>query len=401
MGNALGGDYALDFLTIVRQVATKMERARPAPVSIEDLVRECFVPQGDLSRVMSIEAPEGGEYGAKQFLVEHAIEAVGAYRQDDGYILPKPLAELRYEGQVIHPSDERPRLDDPFNPMRGKNAPFLKNLRAGSLRDQMGKLDELRWSMREWGWLHELGRAIKDERDVVLIGHRRLAVAEELGITETTEGKPVCETVRFGSGNDADVKRVRMALASNLGQKPLTREDRRKITQVLYHDDEWTETRIAEALQVSVMTVHRDLTVGTENNTAINSVPSKPTRGRGAPKKRSTPEQDAKVVEMADQGIRSREKIAAATSLSLRQVQDRLKEYDLRKALGVEAKPEQAERPALKVVPPPLPPVGLNGNGWDGEEGAFCTTERADEQYKMLCELMESPLRRSRDPVAA
>lgn len=110
------------------------------------------------------------------------------------------------------------KLGDPFNPETG--------VFATNIRQDIGDLDELRESMRAWGWLED-HPAIKDERGVVLAGHRRLAVAEELGI-EVREGHEVV-TLMLGTGDEADVKRFRLAIASNLDAKPLTSRDRARI----------------------------------------------------------------------------------------------------------------------------------------------------------------------------
>lgn len=97
-------------------------------------------------------------------------------------------------------------LRDPFNPQTGE---FVKNIR------EEGDLSDLRESMTQHGWVEEFP-ALADERDVVLVGHRRLAVAKELGIT------PVIRKLTLGTGDAADAKRFQLALVSNIGAKPLT-----------------------------------------------------------------------------------------------------------------------------------------------------------------------------------
>jgi hypothetical protein len=50
-----------------------------------------------------------------------------------------------------------------------------------------------------------------------------------------------------------------VAIASNLGHAPMTKEDRKRIAEYLYGEREWTMQRIAEALDVHTATVARDL----------------------------------------------------------------------------------------------------------------------------------------------
>ena len=153
-------------------------------------------------------------------------------------------------------------LRDPFNPQTGA---FAKNIR------EEGDLSDLRESMTLHGWVEEFP-ALADERDVVLVGHRRLAVAKELGIA------PVIKKLTIGSGDAADAKRFQLALVSNIGAKPLTAADRQRIAEYLYGEREWTMQRIAEALGVSQRQVSTDLA-----SLEVTSKPSRPKGGR--PKK--------------------------------------------------------------------------------------------------------------------
>jgi ParB-like chromosome segregation protein Spo0J len=136
-------------------------------------------------------------------------------------------------------------LRDPFNP----DGVFYENIRIG--KSDPDDLTELTESMREFGWVKELP-AFEDERGTIIVGHRRLKVAEELGI------EPVIVRLDFGEGDEADAKRLRLALATNLGQKPLTASDRKSIAERLYGGG-WTMARIGEALRVSKKTISQDL----------------------------------------------------------------------------------------------------------------------------------------------
>jgi ParB-like chromosome segregation protein Spo0J len=125
-----------------------------------------------------------------------------------------------------------------------KLAELAKNVRAGSEDD----LDELIDSMKHFGWLDEFP-ALADEHGAILVGNRRMKAAKKAGV------EPVVRTITFGAGEKADAQRVKFALVSNLGSKPMSREDRQRIAEHLYGNKEWTMERIAEALNVSIATV--------------------------------------------------------------------------------------------------------------------------------------------------
>jgi hypothetical protein len=349
--------YPLDFHTVVRQVATKLERARPEAVSVEQLIIGMEVPLHDLNRVKVNHRIES-DREAVRYLVERAIEAIQAQPQNGGFVLSAPLAELTYDGSPIHPSDENPyeRLGNAYDPMR-RDAAFKQNIRAGSLQSQLGDLEPLCWSMREWGWIDELGRAIVDERGVVIVGHRRLAVADELGITETTAGRPIRQQVEFGRGDDADIRRTQMAIASNWDQKKLTPADRRKIAFKLYHDHEWSQQAIAQALQVSQAQVSYDLSElsGTYNSDAP--------RKRGGKRKPNPKEPEIKadlLVGLTEAQITQKHGV---TRHAVRNVQ-----ADLDKEAAAAAKATEQARSepsaSTKAAPPPEPTPEAHEHIW-------------------------------------
>jgi hypothetical protein len=117
-----------------------------------------------------------------------------------------------------------------------------------AVRSDKPDATELRQSMKDNGWDPRFP-AVKDENGVVLIGHRRLAIAQELGI------KPVFVTWPLGSGDDADVERVRLALISNVGGAAATAADRKHLAQHLYKTKGWTQVQIAKAVGVSQSSV--------------------------------------------------------------------------------------------------------------------------------------------------
>jgi ParB-like chromosome segregation protein Spo0J len=256
---------------------------------------------------------------------------------NSGYSLVVPFDELEYEGRGLHRlHNDHAQLRDPFNPMSGR---FAENVRRQTGKDGM---DELRESMRSFGWLEELP-AIKDERGVVLVGHRRLAVAAELGI------QPVVRTVRLGDGDEGDAKRFALAVASNLGAKAFTPEERKDIAEYLYGEREWTEQRIAEALRVSQRTISRDL-----EGLDTMSKPPRPKGGRpkgstGRPRK-LTPEQQQTIVKLHDEGKSWKpilDQVGAEFGVSQHAVQAAIRDEDVRRAAIAEERERQHQAAEL------------------------------------------------------
>lgn len=129
-----------------------------------------------------------------------------------------------------------------------EGGPFSENIRVSIEGDDA----ELRASLRQFGWHAELP-ALVDEDGVVLVGHRRLKIAKEENI------EPVIKTLNLGHGDAADAERLKVAIVSNVGSKPMTKADRQHIAEHLYGTHDWTMERIGEALNVSTRTVSEDL----------------------------------------------------------------------------------------------------------------------------------------------
>src|SRR4051794_23519036 len=140
-----------------------------------------------------------------------------------------------------------PQAIEPETPLRASGLPRFRDLRPA---DQ--GLDELRASMAAVGWSPQLP-AIADETGELIVGHRRMRVARELGI------EPRVVRITFGTGDEADAKRMRLAISSNLGSRPFSREERQKIARQLYSRGHWSLAAIAEVLQVSDSTICRDV----------------------------------------------------------------------------------------------------------------------------------------------
>lgn len=252
-------DYPLDFVSVLRHVATQMEEARVGAraVSIDDMAASYQHPNlADLVRVRRVHGLAGDDE-ARRFLVERAIQSMDGRVEevDGGYRLAKPLASIRYPadsgmaGKAFRSEPDPHRvLQDPFNRM---STTVQDDVRPSTER-RSGADDELRESMKTFGWLKHLP-AIKDERGVVILGHRRLAMADELGITANVQ------VVNFGNGDQGDLERFKHAIGSNLGAKGLSQDARRRLAIRLYGEDGWTMARIAEWLDVTAMTISNDL----------------------------------------------------------------------------------------------------------------------------------------------
>jgi ParB-like chromosome segregation protein Spo0J len=167
---------------------------------------------------------------------------------------------------------------------RAMSADKLRDAFAKNIRSITGLDDtELYESLKHHGW-HPEFPAVADENGVVLVGHRRMRLAKQLGL------EPVIRTITFGNGDAADAERVRLAIVSNVGSQPFSRDDRKRIAEHLYGTKEWTMEAIAKALDVSHQTIGCDLA---DLSTVDKSKPAKTAtnpKGAGRPKGVRAPE---------------------------------------------------------------------------------------------------------------
>lgn len=237
--------YPVDRLSPARHVAAELGRAFPEALPIGELAGSYTHPNtGDLARVREHERTSD----PVRFLIEQALEDLGD-QVDRGLGLARlavPPAELRLNGQQLVPAfSEHEKLGDPFNPRSG--------IFSGDIRRHLGRethalsMPELKESLRLFGWLEELP-AIRDENGVVITGHRRLEAVAELA-AEGVIVEPKWQTIRYGRGDEADARRFRTAIASNLGAKGLTAGDRRHIATYLYKGA-WDTEQVARKLGV-------------------------------------------------------------------------------------------------------------------------------------------------------
>ena len=230
------------------------------------------------------------------------------------------------------------KFSDPFHPETGV---FRKNIRETivGLND-----DEMRASLKEIGWIKELP-AITDENDVVLVGHRRLRLAKQIGV------EPVIKKVTFGSGEKADAARMNLAIASNIGGQPMTKEDRKRIAAELYGKPDWTQEKIAKVLGVSQYTISKDLEgdLLVTNKSKPAKTASNP-KGAGRPKKApKSHDKEQDVAAAAELGLTDKE-IAARVGLRSPRTSRRIREIVEAKKEAVEEAQPIIERKALSMT---------------------------------------------------
>lgn len=98
------------------------------------------------------------------------------------------------------------------------------------------------------GYVKDTG-IVKDERGVVISGHRRLAALEKLGMEPPPD---TVKVIRFGDGDTADVERLKVAIGLNTAQKPFTASDRKRIAEYLYGTGEWSMVRIGDCSRSAI-----------------------------------------------------------------------------------------------------------------------------------------------------
>lgn len=156
-------------------------------------------------------------------------------------------------------------MKDPFNPKTGE---FRENIRSiTGISDA-----ELRASMQTFGWLKHLP-AYADQNGVIIVGHRRLKIAAELGITS------VIVKFDFDSPTDA----LALAIASNVGSAAMDKKARQRIAVAACLAGH-TQQEIAKVLGVSQNTISRDL----ESLSTVDKLPPRTSKrgrkGEGRPK---------------------------------------------------------------------------------------------------------------------
>ena len=231
----------------------------------------------DLSRVRRHNNLHSDEE-ANQWIIRRAVLLLGEWLDVDGDIVQfKPGISSCYPlGRSAYQTPWSRYPCAVRRPVQPDVGVFSNNIRI-----ELGNLDELRDSMKAWGWIAQPQfRALGDRRSkIVLIGHRRIAVAEELNI----DWQQHIDWIDIGDGDAADVERFKLAIASNIGSRGLTPNDRKRIAAHLKLEHGWSQQKIAAALVVSQRQISTDLR---ELEVASNSK-------RGRPRK-TAPDPDTK-----------------------------------------------------------------------------------------------------------
>jgi hypothetical protein len=157
-----GDGYALDIVTPVRHVATALDGAAPAALSVAELAATYTHPiPADLTRVKMHEG-RTTDAEAVEFLIERAL-AVLKYRgksarskiqvdsdENGGYRLAVPFGELEYEGEKLvrlvkaDASDEERALRAVYNDMREDRSFYVDVAGArGGLQERQYRLHPL------------------------------------------------------------------------------------------------------------------------------------------------------------------------------------------------------------------------------------------------------------------
>jgi len=319
MTNPAKVNYALAIDSAVVYVALALDKAAGVALSVEELAKDYKHPvPSDLTRIKMHEGmTEDGE--AIEWMIRRALAYLGdGVEHIDGLVIIRNgyrFEDLRLHGKKLHRPgpDIHEKLRDPFNPMTGI---FSKNTREHLT--EAGKdpaWEELRESLATFGWVPEFP-ALVDERGVVLVGSRRLALAKELGI------QPVKQVLHIGIGDAADARRLKIAIASNIGGKKLSPNDRKRIAAYLYQDNNWSQESIGKALDISQPQVSLDL-----KELLVTNNSKRPKVGR--PRKHNPQEVDTRLKPLFDAGM-SRTKVAVESGLPERAVRDAQERYHVR-----------------------------------------------------------------------
>ena len=278
------------------------------PLDIDDLASHYEPPKpndlADYRHDLRDGSRQGTNDEAKYYLIEEAIEEInqsqpGLRRRDrsreDRPTRTKTRTTMRFIDEVLVQDDKhRWRLADGVDVdklvwrngeplVRKSPLPDLFGPGTGLWVNNSRSIDpsehkDLRQSMQALGWLKHLPAIGCKRTEVIIVGHRRKAVAEALGI------EPVIEWVDFGEGPAAEAAKAALAIASNRGGKPLSPADRTKIAADLYGDGntKFTMQEIGKLLNVSAKTISYDLRGFTK---------VKPPKSRGGrPRNKPTPE---------------------------------------------------------------------------------------------------------------
>jgi len=306
--------YALDFVSVLQHVASKLDGA-PGALSIDSIAQSLSTLAFDLHRVKVHEGATT-DAEAKLWLVQRAVSELGdqCIEEPPGFVMLTTAAKyLMWQGKPLALATPNPfvNLGDPFNPMSGWAA---QNIRVKGDKPTGGGSDDLKDSLRAFGWLKYL-KALMDENGVLLTGHRRMTIANELREEPGVEAdlaarnmddlSPKVEVVKLGRGDAADQERLKIAIASNTGGHPLSGPSRKHIAERLTMQG-WTLEDIGRTLGVSKSTIGTDLA-----DVEFSSDWKKArTEQRGRPKKNAGKSAQAAAAEKAEKAEKEAKKAA-------------------------------------------------------------------------------------------
>ena len=202
--------------------------------------------------------------------------------------------------------------------------------------------DELRASLKAAGWNEHLP-AIKDEDGNVIVGNRRVAIAEQEGI------EPVIKVVTFGTGAEALAARIRLANVSNIGAAPLLARDRKRQAEGLYKSG-LTMQAIASMLGVDKATISRDLKLLHDATIKKDKTETNP-KGAGRPKGRpqKAVEREERVAALKDEGLTVRE-ISRVVGVGERAVNQALEHVQIKREAIPDIDPSTLSMSAQKKL---------------------------------------------------
>jgi transposase len=272
-----------------RYVAKALNTVAPDWVAMADLVEHYDPPKpNNMTELQSDAKRAEGKRPTvvrmKERLIGEAVDDINLAtdqpvivhdEDEDAYRLAEGVDAntLKLDGK---PLICEPALPDLFDPETGV---WRENIRIPS--DAKAE-KELRESMLAFGYLPD-HPIVKDENGIIISGHRRAKMAEELGIT------PKVVVRKYKD----DAERVAEGVGSNLGAEGFSPADRKRIATELYGKPGWDVGKIADKLRVTKMTVYRYL----KDLTPVKS-PEKPKRGRPRKEPAPEPESIADVIEI-------------------------------------------------------------------------------------------------------
>lgn len=249
--------YVLDMTSPVSYVATVLEAAAPAAVSLSDLVNGYeHIFSTDLGRVRYHEGC-ATDHDAKTWIIQYAITGLGKYvsEDEDGYRLVGDFDSIRVDRKRIYRHVDKNEDEDRKRAIRAA----YTNMREGrsfhvDVAGPRGSAKDRRLSLHPFAMMlplvpekefNELAEDVERNGlvnpihlfgDQVLDGRHRVAVASALGV-------PV-RTVEF-TGNEEDARHF--VISTNLRRRHLNTPQRTQLVRELILPETKTVTEIRQS----------------------------------------------------------------------------------------------------------------------------------------------------------